>query len=214
MAKITRNQLFEYLKEGRKDFSNLDLSDLDLSGAILTGLDLSCTDLKDTDLSHADLSYTKLSHADLTNADLSFANLTYADLAFADLTIAELTESDLQFTNLFRTHLDSSEQLRRGIILDHPMTGYKKCVDGLIVTLEIPAGAIVFSINNNKCRTNKAKVTAISNNCTRATSFYSKNFIYELGKEVEVKDFSLMYNIECASGIHFFKTRDEAERYC
>jgi predicted nuclease of restriction endonuclease-like RecB superfamily len=29
----------------------------------------------------------------------------------------------------------------------------------------------------------------------------------------KIKDFNLMYNIECASGFHFFRTREEAEKY-
>ena len=33
------------------------------------------------------------------------------------------------------------------------------------------------------------------------------------GETVEVKDFDLMYNVECSSGIHFFWTKEEAEDY-
>ena len=33
------------------------------------------------------------------------------------------------------------------------------------------------------------------------------------GHEIEIKDFNLMYNVECASGFHFFRTRKEAEEY-
>ena len=29
----------------------------------------------------------------------------------------------------------------------------------------------------------------------------------------EIDDFNLMYNVECSSGIHFFRTRGEAEKY-
>ena len=37
--------------------------------------------------------------------------------------------------------------------------------------------------------------------------------IDRLGQEIEIKDFNLMYNVECASGFHFFRTRKEAEEY-
>lgn len=30
---------------------------------------------------------------------------------------------------------------------------------------------------------------------------------------MEVEDFNLMYNVECASGIHFFWTEEEAKEY-
>ena len=78
--------------------------------------------------------------------------------------------------------------------------------------LEIPKGAIVFSINGDKCRTNKCKVLSISNGDI-AYSIHDHSFTYEVGKEIEIQDFNLMYNIECGSGIHFFKTREDAENY-
>ena len=34
-----------------------------------------------------------------------------------------------------------------------------------------------------------------------------------LGKKIMIDDFNLMYNVECASGFHFFRTREEAENY-
>jgi len=43
--------------------------------------------------------------------------------------------------------------------------------------------------------------------------YYDQNFEYRLGQEIEIKDFNLMYNVECASGFHFFRTRKEAEEY-
>ena len=42
---------------------------------------------------------------------------------------------------------------------------------------------------------------------------YKNTFEYRLGQEINIKDFNLMYNVECASGFHFFKTRKEAEEY-
>jgi hypothetical protein len=44
-------------------------------------------------------------------------------------------------------------------------------------------------------------------------SQYDNSFEYSLGQEINIKDFNLMYNIECASGFHFFRTRKEAEEY-
>jgi len=44
-------------------------------------------------------------------------------------------------------------------------------------------------------------------------SSYDNSFEYRLGQEIEIKDFNLMYNVECASGFHFFRTREEAENY-
>jgi hypothetical protein len=44
-------------------------------------------------------------------------------------------------------------------------------------------------------------------------SKYDNTFEYRLGQEINIKDFNLMYNVECASGFHFLRTRKEAEEY-
>ena len=97
-------------------------------------------------------------------------------------------------------------------MLDEPLTGYKKTKEGVVITAEIPAGAIVFCINGRKCRTNKAKITDTDGHEV-LHSQYDNSFEYHLGQEINIKDFNLMYNVECASGFHFFKTRKEAEEY-
>ncbi|MBO7513772.1 MAG: hypothetical protein J6T54_12555, partial [Fibrobacter sp.] len=96
--------------------------------------------------------------------------------------------------------------------LTEPLTGYKKTKEGVVITAEIPAGAIVFCINGRKCRTNKAKITDMDGREV-LHSKYDNSFEYRLGQEIEIKDFNLMYNIECANGFHFFMTKKEAEEY-
>ena len=120
----------------------------------------------------------------------------------------------MQYTdaNLCESIFDALEKIRKGIILEEPMIGYKRC-DTHIVTLEIPVGAIVYSINKGKCRTNKAKVLSVSDGLDEVASNWDDNFIYRIGEEKTIKDFDMMYNIECSTGIHFFRTKEEAENY-
>ena len=146
--------------------------------------------------------------ANLSDADLRGANLSDADLRGADLSGA-----DLRGANLSDADLDENEKIRQGVCLEESMTGYKNCENGVIVTLKIPEGAIVFSINNSKCRTNVAKVIDIDNGLTKVASNYDSKFIYHKGRIVRAKNFNCQYNEECASGIHFFRTREEAEKY-
>ena len=136
-----------------------------------------------------------------------------ADLSGADLSGADLSWADLSGANLSGAGLDENQLVRRGLCLKEPLIGYKKCRDGLIVTLEIPKGAIVFSINNKKCRTNVAKVVEISNGSEIAYSQHDGTFAYKVGETVYPNDFSCEYYEECAEGIHFFRTREEAEEY-
>ena len=179
-----------------------DLSDANLSGANLRGADLRGANLSDANLSDANLSGANLRRANLSGANLSGANLRRADLRRADLCDANLRGADLR----------RAEKLRLGRILTEPLTGYKKTKEGVVITAEIPAGAIVFCINGRKCRTNKAKITDMDGREV-LHSKYDNSFEYRLGQEIEIKDFNLMYNIECANGFHFFMTKKEAEEY-
>ena len=172
---------------------------------------------KRADLSYAYLNYANLrganlNYADLRGANLSYANLRCADLIGANLRGANLSGADFSGANLCESIFDASEKIRKGIILEEPMIGYKKCHTH-IVTLEIPVGAIVFSINNGKCRTNRAKVLTISDGLDEVASNWDDKFIYSIGEEKTIKDFDMMYNIECSTGIHFFRTKEETENY-
>ena len=164
------------------------------------------------DLSGADLRGADLSEADLSNADLSEADLSNADLRGADLRGADLRKADLSWADLRGAVFSVADKFRLGEVLDEQLVGYKKTKEGVVITAGIPAGAIVFCINGSKCRTNKAKITDMDGHEV-LHSQYDNNFEYRLGQEIEIKDFNLMYNEECASGFHFFRTREEAEEY-
>lgn len=169
-------------------------------------------DLRGANLRGADLSGADLSWASLYGANLSGANLSGANLRKANLRGANLREANLRGANLSGADLSGEEKFRLGKVLDEPLTGYKKTKEGEVITAEIPAGAIVFCINGSKCRTNRAKITDMAGHEV-LHSQYDNSFEYRLGQEIEIKDFNLMYNVECASGFHFFMTRKEAEKY-
>lgn len=175
--------------------------------ADLRRADLRVADLSGADLRGADLSVANLSGAYLSGADLRGANLYGANLRRANLSGAYLSGADLR-----GAYLDEKERYRLGQILKEPLTGYKKTDEGVVITAEIPAGAIVFCINGKKCRTNRAKITDMGGK-ELLHSQYDNSFEYTLGKEIVIDDFNLMYNVECASGFHFFRTREEAENY-
>lgn len=86
-----------------------------------------------------------------------------------------------------------------------------------IIKLAIPEDAKRSSATSNKCRCDKAKVLDITTLGGRkvnvALSRYNNSFIYEVNKEVSVPDFDENRWHECASGIHFFMTEEEAVSY-
>ena len=172
-------------------------------------------DIFGIDFKYENEKYVEIDYADLENADLRSANLYNANLYNANLCYANLYNADLKSANLENAYLDKKELIRKGKIQDKKVIVYKKC-HNKIVTLQLQIGSIVFSINNKKCRTNKVKVIAIDDDKTEGLTIESdrdNSFIYEVGKMAEVKNFDLMYNVECSTGIHFFWTKEEAESY-
>ena len=182
----------------RADLHGADLSEADLHGADLFGADLSGANLRGANLHRADLR-----GADLHGADLYGADLHGADLYGADLENARINKS---------TKFSEPESIRKGIILDKPMTGYKKTNEGVIITAKIPVGAVVYSINNSKCRTNIAKIVDMGGEEILHSRF-NVTFTYKKGQKIVIKDFDLNPSAECSTGFHFFRTREEAENY-
>ena len=177
------------------------------------------------DLRNADLRYADLRNADLRNADLRYANLYSADLRNADLRYANLYGADLHNADLRGTlNIDAItwDWNTAFYPLQCPETGafigYKKAA-GKIVMLEICADAKRSSATSRKCRCSKAKVLSIANldgsesGLTEVESNYKKDFIYRVGETAEVPDFDEDRWNECAAGIHFFITREEAVKY-
>lgn len=207
------------------DLCGADLRDADLCGANLCCANLSDADLRDANLCGADLRGANLSDGNLRNANLCCANLCCANLRGADLCGANLSGADLRDANLCdakNTNKTAWDAYTAFYPLQCPETGsfigYKKAADK-IVMLEICADAKRSSATSRKCRCSKAKVLSITHldgsdsGLTEVRSNYSKEFVYRVGEVAEVPDFDDNRWNECAAGIHFFITRDEAVKY-
>lgn len=207
------------------DLCGADLRDADLCGANLCCANLSDADLRDANLCGADLRGANLSDGNLRNANLCCANLCCANLRGADLCGANLSGADLRDANLCdakNTNKTAWDAYTAFYPLQCPETGsfigYKKAADK-IVMLEICADAKRSSATSRKCRCSKAKVLSITHldgsdsGLTEVRSNYSKEFVYRVGEVAEVPDFDDNRWNECAAGIHFFITREEAVKY-
>ena len=208
---MTQSELDKIIEQ-HQNWLNGDCEGCEGMKANLSNADLRGANLSYANLIEANLRYTNLSYANLYGANLRGANLIEANLSYANLSNANLYGANLSCANLSGANLSDADRFRLGKVLDEPLVGYKKTKEGVVITAEIPAGAIVFCINGSKCRTNKAKITDMAGHDV-LHSQYDNNFEYRLGQEIEIKDFNLMYNVECASGFHFFRTRKEAEEY-
>ena len=189
----------------------------DLSGANLIG-----ADLRGARLTRANLFRAYLFRADLSGANLRGADLRGSNLEGANLTRADLRESDLREADLREAEI-STEELNKVLPICCPeegeFVGWKKA-DGKIVKLKITEDAKRSSATTRKCRCSKAIVLAIENidgspsRLSEVGSNHNVSFFYKVGETVEVPNFDMDRKNECAPGIHFFITRQEAVDYC
>ena len=204
----------------RADLCGADLCYANLYGANLRGANLRGANLRGANLCGANLCGANLCGADLRGANLRGANLYDANLRGANLCDADLCGANLRGAkNTDKTAWDAYTAFYP---LQCPETGsfigYKKAADK-IVMLEICADAKRSSATSRKCRCSKAKVLSITHldgsdsGLTEVRSDYSKEFVYRVGEIAEVSDFDDDRWNECAAGIHFFITRDEAVKY-
>lgn len=206
------------------DLSDTDLRNVNLHHALLIhadlcNADLSCAIINAANLSYADLSGANLCYTNLCNTDLHNANISDANLCGANLSGANLSRANLRGTDLSKLIYDEDTAF---CALQCPETGsfigYKKA-HGYIVELEILADAKRSSATSRKCRCSAAKVlsiTTISGKSTKVKEIASNrdsNFVYRVGEIVRVDCFDENRWNECSTGIHFFITRSEAERY-
>ena len=154
-------------------------------------------------------------------ADLSRANLSGANLYGANLSGANLYGANLSRANLPRADIDIA-LINKFYPICCPeygaFIGWKKA-NGHIVKLRITEDAKRSSAFGRKCRCSKAEVLAIENidgtaaERNEIASAYDNDFVYRVGEAVEVEDFDEDRTHECAPGIHFFITRQEAVDY-
>ncbi len=228
MKSISYNELEEMLynhklwlncRGGKKinlsytDLSNINLSDTDLRYVDLSNVDLSGADLRYVDLSNSNLSNVDLSGTNLSNANLICTNLSNADLSFANLNNAILIHANL---NNIKTNMHTLGY-HLGCPEEGSFIGYKNANKHLIKLL-ILEDSKRSSATTLKCRCDKAKVLSITNiktgkEISEIASDYDKNFIYKVGKIVEVKDFDEDRWNECSTGIHFFINKENAINY-
>ena len=199
------------------NLSDADLSGADLSGANLRGADLRGADLRDANLRDANLLRADLSDANLLRADLSGAILRDANLLRADLSDANLRDAILRDANLLRADLSGVKNLKsqpsQTVIVSHgDLIVYKKLNEG-VATLLIPKEAKRSNATGRKCRAEYAVVLELPDGVETGTSKHDSNFVYKVGETVRPHEWCNDWSRECAGGIHFFITKEEADAY-
>ena len=150
-------------------------------------------------LQEADLRGANLWERILWGANLRGANLWGADLRGANLRGADLREANLQEarTPYFQIPQEGS------------LIVWKKLRGKVLCKLKIPENAKrTTSLVGRKCRAEFAEVLE-----GEGVSLYDDMTEYKVGKIVKPESYNDDIRFECASGIHFFLTKEEAENY-
>ncbi len=202
------------------NYKSLSFGDKNLRSAMFGNVNLSNSMFHNTDLH-----YTNFYKSNLSNCDFDGANLSGADLTLANLTDANLSNVSLEGTVLTGVNLKGTILPPFQIVPDEgQFVGWKKVEGGIILKLLILESAErTSSLIGRKCRASKVKVLKAFKNPEinnvpllekgEFKSYHDASFIYRVGKYAEALDYSDDIRIECASGIHFFITRKEAENY-
>ena len=165
--------------------------------AVLRGANLTGADLRGADLTGANLR-----GANLTGANLTDANLTGADLTGADLTGADLTGAVGADLAIARTRILPAGEL----------IGWKKCQGDVLVKIQIPTDAKRSHAFGRKCRAERVLVLeVVGAEC--GVSLHDGKTTYRAGEVVACDVWCEDWREECAGGIHFYITREEAEAH-
>jgi hypothetical protein len=105
-----------------------------------------------------------------------------------------------------------------GFSISCPETGafeaWKKCKEGVIVHLLIPAEAKRSSATTRKCRCEFAHVIEVIGAEAGITEHDGYITEYKTGSRVDsYNGFNKYRWVECGEGIHFFMNREDAENY-
>lgn len=198
------------------DFSGQDLSGVDFRGSYLKKANFS-----GCNLSRANFDGVDLIEANLRGANLSKASLDKTDFMGADLTNADLSGTDLSTANLRFTTQSSTTMPAKPVILPNKgesVIGYKKLSAGAIIKVEVPADAERLSTHKSKkCRASALLTLEVIKE-PRSGELMSgfvtyKHSRYAAGEITLPDGFNSDDTEQCAPGLHFFLTLQEAEDF-
>jgi len=173
--------------------------------------------LEQANAARANLRYSNLSGSDLRGSDLSYSNLSGSDLSYSNLSGSNLSSSDLSGSNLSGANLSGAKGAeisiaKTRILPAGSLIGWKKCSNGVIVKLRIPEEAKRSHAFGRKCRAEFVDVLEVIGAEVGIAQHDGKTE-YRAGQRVTPDSFSDNWQEECANGIHFFITREEAQEY-
>ena len=213
--------------------------DADLSCVKLVGANLTFADFNGANLAGANFCSANLAGAYFRGANLHRAYLTDANCDKVDFSDANLTEVHGPGANFCAAHFRGAD-LRganfrganfRGAALHNALNitpyvvaatvvappegeiiGWKACARNVIVKLRVPPEARRSNATGRKCRAEFVEVLDVIGAET-GVSLHDRRTVYRKGEVVRADAWKENRWVECAPGIHFFLTREEAEAW-
>lgn len=196
--------------------TNSMLCDASMVDVFMRGCYMSSANMK-----HVQITDTVIKSTDFWHVNLTEAKILYTTIINVDFNETNFSNVYLRGTEIINSGLDSALNPPR-IPMACPETGsfigWKQCVGRRIVELEIPADAKRSSGTTRKCRCDKAFVKSIKDvsgtkEYTEALSYHDNRFVYKVNETVYVPNYCKNRFVNCAEGIHFYTTRQEAVDY-
>lgn len=210
---------FVYALLKNADFENARIGSLMFNGAVMNGASFKHAHISDSTFTSARLIGSVFYHSNIMLCNMAGANLHNSSFIHTHLNAVNLTYVNLDYSHLICvTGLPELVCPEKGSFIGFKQAHYNPNKYTCIVELEILEDAMRSSATSRKCRCSKAKVLSISTldgellDCT-AYSDHDSDFEYKVGEIVEVDNFDTNRWNECAPGIHFFITRQEAVDY-
>ena len=178
-----RGANLQYSNLSRATIYGADLSYANLDHATCEFIEIFNSSLRKAIMRNASFRCASFHAADLHNIKINHTDFSYSNFLLSDIIVTDIANfSHATFDRCGTVYTGNASLYSCGMIIDTPIRGYKQCnTNGnspTIVTLEIPRGAIVFSINGSKCRTNKAIVRSIDGDgIDEAYSFFDEEFV-------------------------------------
>ena len=174
------------------------------TGAVLFSLD--CESLR-VCVEAAVKAQTKLIGSDLRDSNLCGSDLRDNNLCDSDLRGSDLRGSDLSGAKNADLVIARTRILPQGSII-----GWKKCNGDVLVKLRVPEEAKRSHAFGRKCRAEFVDVLEVSNGEV-GIAMHDGKTAYRVGERVHCDKWEENWQEECAGGIHFYITKEEAEAH-
>ena len=205
-------------------FARCYINSVDFTYANMDGVLFASDRNKSVNAYFAAVRVCNFSHALMRNADLSQA--VFRDCKFQNTKLkgTDVGEHVLsRFSNidfLGATCIPKGIMKARRVLPTTSFTAWKRCAEGRLVELHVPADAKRSAGLSNKCRASKVVTVSIAsklaNKCKNARSLRDtggQDCAYRVGYETVAHNFDPNPWKVCAGGIHFFMTAQEAIDY-